>query len=432
MSSTFHADIVEQTAKVGRTLDQQLAAFLDNVLKPVRLNKQFTITAIPYTPPTLIIEIFSSIPLISSRSLHTKICVFYTVEIAIYLSGLGFDDITLVTEEYDEKMHNGAATYGYKYVLMHTITKTMKFDVIVGNPPYQEGDTGTNKMLFDKFWYKALDLCTGCIVLIAPTTWLTSNKKSLVNLRQTLHTHGLVKVELLDAQKVFGVNVDSLGITYATVGSTTSTYDIQLLDNSIITHDTDGSVALLTSNATALSIVTKVEKLASAKLTPYNSNLRSVGNDGTCGNNEASLHQTHTHPNKMINKVAGGTIEYAYTSSTKNAHQGMYRVAFSQLSSKTSLGTITILTDLDSTTSRAVVYIPTRDYQTALNVKRYLESSVFRFILSLRRTNTLNAVGMLAQLPAVDFTHSWTDRELYDEFELDITERKLIDPKYVH
>jgi len=56
---------------------------------------------------------------------------------------------------------------------------SMKFDVVIGNPPYQETSGSGRKdqasNLWTKFWIKSLELCgdDGYVSLITPTSWLS-------------------------------------------------------------------------------------------------------------------------------------------------------------------------------------------------------------------------------------------------------------------
>lgn len=151
--------------------------FLDRTIKPVRNNREFVVTAIPYTPPKLIREMFNKIPPIADRCLTAKIAVIYTVEMAIYLSGLGFEDITLITREYDDRMAKGANKFGYKYILEQDV-KGMKFDVIVGNPPYAGDDKNTDTNLWALIVSRVSKWLNvdGSMAWVTPQTWLGKDK----------------------------------------------------------------------------------------------------------------------------------------------------------------------------------------------------------------------------------------------------------------
>jgi len=70
---------------------------------------------------------------------------------------------------------------GVNYVHTDFLTwePNMKFDVVIGNPPYQETSGSGRKdqasNLWTKFWIKSLELCgdDGYVSLITPTSWLS-------------------------------------------------------------------------------------------------------------------------------------------------------------------------------------------------------------------------------------------------------------------
>ena len=60
------------------------------------------------------------------------------------------------------------------------IFNNMKFDVIIGNPPYDEKDNvagkGSSKPIYDKFMELAINLKPYCITLITPSVWFIGGK----------------------------------------------------------------------------------------------------------------------------------------------------------------------------------------------------------------------------------------------------------------
>ena len=56
----------------------------------------------------------------------------------------------------------------------------MKFDVIIGNPPYQEsngaGQSGGTP-LFDKFILNSLDISNRCVCMIFPSKWMAGTQE---------------------------------------------------------------------------------------------------------------------------------------------------------------------------------------------------------------------------------------------------------------
>lgn len=97
----------------------------------------------------------------------------------------------------------------------------MKFDVVVGNPPYQENDNGRREdgtanasasPLYDKFFYLAEKLSRETVSLIFPARWLTGAGKGLGDFSKKLLASKNVKSLslFLDSSKVFA-NTDIKG-----------------------------------------------------------------------------------------------------------------------------------------------------------------------------------------------------------------------------
>ncbi len=140
----------------------------------------------PYTPTALLKEITDR--LVGSVDFSTaKFLVIYTLEWANYLQaihGVPAENITVVG---DSKRFEVSAYQGYNFIMAEQFLakdfnkdEQLKFDVIVGNPPYQETlSDGSRKdqasNLWSKFWKKSLEhsVIRGIVALITPTSWLS-------------------------------------------------------------------------------------------------------------------------------------------------------------------------------------------------------------------------------------------------------------------
>lgn len=108
----------------------------------------------------------------------------------------------------------------------------MKFDVVVGNPPYQDGNqTGQQNKIYNQFSKKAIDLSNRIVAFVTPTSVCKNSKRfSLVG------QQGLSLVDF---------NAD----TYFNVGATICSWIIDKSYNSDVTVvDSNGNTTLIESN----------------------------------------------------------------------------------------------------------------------------------------------------------------------------------------
>lgn len=157
---------------------------------------------------------------------------------------LGFRPENIYAVELDPKYYElGSAMlerFGVNYVLENYLewNPCMKFDVVVGNPPYQGGDLGNAvyKSLWPLFWKKSFDLLKpgGIVSLITPATWCSPTS----DLAKRDAINGMTR--LWDVFNSFTSRADVTDVKgyFPGVGSTFSA----------VTVDTSGSEGLMFSN----------------------------------------------------------------------------------------------------------------------------------------------------------------------------------------
>lgn len=131
------------------------------------------------------------------------------------LNGFGYN--TTVIPDYINKLRNNKLAD----VVKDEFGGSMKFDVVIGNPPYQESTgSGLNESggtaLFDSFIINGVLTTNRLLCMITPTKWLAGNFKTFVEVRHTLLDEGHLRkmVDYMNAKDIFNGRSIAGGVSY--------------------------------------------------------------------------------------------------------------------------------------------------------------------------------------------------------------------------
>lgn len=324
----------------------------------------------------------------------------------------------------------------------------MKFDAIVGNPPYQimdgGGDGNSAQPIYNLFVDEAKTLEPKYISMIMPARWY-SGGKGLDKFRMEMLTDKRLNTihDFPETQDVFGgVNIRG-GICYFLWNNKTEE------DCNVYNHF-KGNInyekrPLLEKNAEtfirynrAITILRKVQKFneetfdnrVSSRL-PFGieSNFKDYKNEKE-GEYTIALYRSDRGSNSKTNKKV-----YIKEDAIKKNEEWKDRIKV--LVSKASPGgdeyphqiiSEPIIADKNSVCTETYLIVDFVDtIEQGENLKRYMKTKFFRFLISLIKNTQNISKSCFSFVPVQDNNQEWTDEKLYKKYNLDKEEIEFID-----
>lgn len=332
-------------------------------------------------------------------------------------------------KEYDREA--GLETHAYEWI--HTIKPEeifkMKFDVIIGNPPYQLSDGGnaaSASPLYHLFVQQAMKLNPRYLTMIIPARWYAGGK-GLDDFRTTMLHDGRIRtlVDFFDSTDCFpGVDISG-GICYF----------LWERDNKgecevISFRDSKKSVLtrpLLEENEETFirfnEAITILEKIKKANEPSFGKNVSSRKPFGFSTNPESITQMNKdgyvpifAYPqNGFVKKsLISKNIEWLpkYKVCDAKAYGERGKFPYNVIAKPFIAGPQTCCSE---------TYIVLGAYDSikeAQNVLSYLSTKFVRFLILIKK-NTQDAPARVYQLiPLQDFSKPWTDEELYAKYDL--------------
>ena len=321
------------------------------------------------------------------------------------------------------------------------VGKDMKFDVVIGNPPYQEdtdgGGTKTRGLpLFDKFVLQAQQMAD-IVSMITPVRWYSQSDKSFELLRHSM-LNGQLKsiVDYKDSSECFPTGPDGVSIA----GGVSYWVWIKGREgNTTIKNNTDEWSTDLSNHK--IFIRDKIGCQIASKLDFFKGTFDTV----VCGTDAFGVKRKplgiqspdakHTvkliHSTKFAKKYNRGTAEYIdHSIIDKNKEYiNTYKVYTEYMngSSPTVLNNIDILKPNEICDLSFIVIAAVKDKTLAENIKSYMETKFVRFLIKITITNTTVTRDNYSLVPVQDFSHPWTDEMLYEKYGLSQEEIEYIE-----
>jgi len=355
-----------------------------------------------YTPFELCDEMIGKLPKLNS---DMKIMVMFNLEflyvIREKLGREGINNIWFMTP-CDFKKRTAIAmgvnenqVIKYEYNTKQIEDKDMpKFDVVVGNPPYQDSSKiARNSNLWEKILKISFELLAqdGLLLFISPTTWMGPSITQKTEIKNIFINFNLLILNL-DCKKYFNVG---------------STFGYYLIKNNKIYNDT-----LVQLNNISFRANIQLPFL------PTDLNLISL-----------------SIINKVFSKNEIRTCNFSTSMRCDELHEnGKYTVYYSNefrlantLAKNTNIKKIVINKpgyinprfDNGEYGTTGMNYWMEISENESLFFNSYIQCILFKYILNKScKYSGYNSLGILTKIPFPILTHNWNDQEIYNYFNL--------------
>ena len=284
-------------------------------------------------------------------------------------------------------------------------TKKMKFDVIVGNPPFNNDE---NNSLFISFTKLGLRLNPQFLAYIVPSDWCSGIKnksfmefmiKQRISFIKHLNTNDYFQIRRLTCYFVIDRNNKD---------TKTRIYDSKRNTDLIDLTDSE-YIPIFDVKSNDLSV----------KISKFNTN--NLSNRYLHGNLYLNKRISSDSGLKFITGVGRtkdplgiDTISWEQINSVVGL--GMSKIVIQHSTSPKKLGAIKICDDND-VGGFSVIFL-TGSKTEIPNMKKYLESKLIQFIVSCFKISKVNSKNIFELIPEIDFSKEYTDKDLYQMFNL--------------
>lgn len=339
--------------------------------------------------------------------------------------------------EYDR----GEELETYAYSFIHTDEKRnsalfkrlkeMKFDVIIGNPPYQLSDGGNGasaKPLYHLFVQQAKKLNPRYITMIIPARWYAGGK-GLDNFRDEMLNDKRIKalVDYVNSSECFpGVNIAG-GVCYFLWDKD---YDGKCLITNIKNGEKNTPQTRFLSeydtfvrDNNAISILNKVF-ISSNKFMndvvhsrnsfslPSNERGHKDKKDNDCllfsREGKSYIEKSKINDKENILKLFKVVITYAMSGGNKPGSDGKYQIISSPM----------ILKSNEVCTETYLIINVFEDEKMANNLVSYIKTNFVRFLMLQTLSSIHITKNSFQFVPLQDFNEEWTDEKLYKKYGL--------------
>ena len=354
--------------------------------------------------------------------------------------------------EYGEKKRVNLEKHAYEFI-HNTNPKEifdMKFDVIIGNPPYQLSDGGAQASaipIYNKFVNQAKKLNPHFLCMIIPARWMTGGR-GLDSFRdEMIHDDSIKELhDFTDASECFsGVEIKG-GVCYFL-------RDREYHGKCKAFRHSNGEVkesfrmlvedgdSIFIRDDRLIPIKNKIMESGAESFESIVSSMRPYGLRGDFYGNESKydLPKVSDNPTGSYYRIVGlDKLKRKYTYAPKNYPLpktteclNTYKIFITRnwgIGSYEDVPSMPIIAEpRDICTETFIEIGPFATKEIACNVLSYISTKFFRVLVAIRKQDQGASKAVYHYVPLVDFNKKWTDEELYKEFKLNDDEIEFIE-----
>lgn len=365
-------------------------------------------------------------------------------------------------EEYDRE--EGLETHAYKFI--HNYNTNMKFDVIIGNPPYQlnvgntVGNSSKAKAIYHQFVEQAIKLQPRYLTMIIPSRWMTKSTEGISDKWvDKMINENKIKVlnDYLDSKICFpGVSIEG-GVCYFLWSKNYEGKCSYVLNKNIddFTSKNDYlnalNVGIVIRDIQAMSILNKIknieknyinnnEKNFSFFVSPkdfFTNKTKLTSSWDKYKKRSTKLNNIKYYLNKNIHKIDFAWIQIGDI--PKNIESSKLHKVFIPAARGGSVNESNLILgkpfygepgSVCSQTYLVIGYNPIKhnlSKKECENIISYIKTKFFRYLVSIKKKTQNGPRSVYQLVPIQDFSESWTDEKLYKKYKLTQEEIEFIE-----